>query len=147
MKLNLERPLAFFDLETTGTNTSKDRIVEYSIIKLHPNGKKEEKTERINPEMPIPASVTAVHGISDEDVVNAPTFKDVAPTLYLFLNDCDLAGYNSNKFDIPLLIEEFNRAELEFDVSERKMVDVQNIFHKMEQRTLAAAYQFYCNIS
>lgn len=144
MQLKLERPIAFFDLETTGTNTSADRIVEYSILKINPNGKQETRTERLNPEMPIPPEVTAVHGISNEDVANAPTFKEVAPLLMLFLKDCDLAGYNSNKFDIPLLIEEFTRADLDFDISDRRLVDVQNIFHKMEQRTLAAAYRFYC---
>ena len=145
MKLDLKKPIAFFDLETTGVNVSTDRIVEYSIIKLHPNGKKESKTQRVNPEMPIPASVSAVHGITNEDVKDEPTFKELAPLLYIFLNDCDLAGFNSNKFDIPLLIEEFGRASFEFDVSDRSLVDVQNIFHKMEQRTLAAAYKFYCD--
>lgn len=145
MKLNLKKPIAFFDLETTGVNVGTDRIVEYSILKIHPNGKKETKTQRVNPEMPIPAAVSAVHGITNEDIKDEPTFKDLAPILYIFLNDCDLAGYNSNKFDVPVLIEEFKRAGFDFDISERSLVDVQNIFHKMEQRTLAAAYQFYCN--
>jgi DNA polymerase-3 subunit epsilon len=145
MKLNLNKPIAFFDLETTGVNVSTDRIVEYSILKIHPNGKKETKTQRVNPEMPIPESVSAVHGITNEDVKDEPTFKELAPVLYIFLNDCDLGGYNSNKFDVPLLIEEFGRAGFDFDISEKRLVDVQNIFHKMEQRTLAAAYKFYCD--
>lgn len=147
MQLKLERPIAFFDLETTGITIGTDRIVEIAILKVTPDGKKEMRTHRVNPEMPIPAEVTAIHGISDEDVANEPTFSELAPVLFLFLRDCDLAGYNSNKFDIPMLVEEFYRVDLEFDVLSRKWVDVQNIFHKMEQRTLAAAYQFYCGKS
>jgi len=147
MNLTLERPLAFFDLETTGVVLGSDRIVEVSIIKLHPNGKRETRTHRVNPEIPIPEQVVEVHGITNEDVANEPTFEELAPNLYLFLRDCDLAGYNSNKFDIPMLVEEFHRVGYEFDVFDRKWVDVQNIFHKMEQRTLAAAYQFYCDKS
>lgn len=147
MKLKLERPLAFFDLETTGVNVGTDRIVEISILKIMPDCKKETRTHRVNPEMPIPPAVSEVHGIKDEDVKDEPTFKELAPVLYLFLNDCDLAGYNSNKFDIPVLIEEFARADFEFDIADRNLIDVQNIFHKMEQRTLAAAYQFYCDKS
>ena len=144
MQLKLNRPIAFFDLETTGVTVGADRIVEIAILKVHPNGKEEIKSYRVNPEMPIPAQVTEIHGISDADVANEPTFKDLAPNLYLFLNNCDLAGFNSNKFDIPMLVEEFYRVGYEFDVMNRKWVDVQNIFHKMEQRTLVAAYKFYC---
>src|SRR5665213_3662163 len=145
-KLKLTRPLAFIDLETTGINVASDRIVEIAILKLMPNGDKEMKSMRINPTIPIPALVTRIHGISDEDVKNSPTFKDASKMLYSYLENCDLAGYNSNKFDIPLLAEEFLRAEVEFEISNRKLIDVQNIFHKMEQRTLAAAYLFYCKI-
>jgi len=145
MELNLSRPLAFFDLETTGINVTKDRIVEISILKAEPNGKTETKTLRINPTIPIPPVVTAIHGITDDDVKDCPTFKEVAPMLAHFLLNCDLAGYNSNKFDIPLLIEEFLRADTDFDINGRRLVDVQNIFHKMESRTLSAAYKFYCH--
>lgn len=144
MKLNLTRPLAFFDLETTGTNVVKDRIVEISIYKVQPDGTAETLTRLVNPEMPIPREVTDIHGITNEDVANAPTFKQLAPVLNVFLDNCDLAGYNSNKFDIPMLIEEFLRAGIEFDIKKRRLVDVQNIFHKMEPRTLKAAYKFYC---
>jgi len=144
MELNLTRPLAFFDLETTGINITRDRIVEISIIKVLPNGKTESKTERINPTIPIPAVVTAIHGITDEDVKDCHTFKEVAQAFAQFLHNCDLAGYNSNKFDIPLLQEEFLRAGVDFDIDGRRLIDVQNIFHKMEQRTLSAAYKFYC---
>ena len=144
MKLNLERPLIFFDLETTGTNVTQDRIVELSFIKVYPDGHDESKTRRINPEMPIPPASTAVHHITDEDVKDAPTFRQVARSLIDIFEGCDIAGYNSNKFDVPLLIEEFSRAGYNFDVSGRRFVDVQNIFHKMEQRTLVAAYKFYC---
>jgi DNA polymerase-3 subunit epsilon len=145
MNLNLTKPIAFFDLETTGLNISSDRIVEISIIKIMPNGDKEIKTKLINPTIPISKESSAIHGIKDEDVKDKATFKEVANELNDFIKDCDLGGYNSNKFDIPLLAEEFLRAEIDFDVSERNLVDVQNIFHKMEQRTLVAAYQFYCN--
>ncbi|MFA8436704.1 MAG: exonuclease domain-containing protein [Marinifilaceae bacterium] len=144
MNLNLKNPIAFFDLETTGINVAKDRIVEISIVKIQPNGKEEVKTLRVNPEMPIPAESSAIHGIYDEDVKNEPTFKEVAKNLAKFLEGCDLAGYNSNRFDVPVLAEEFLRAEVDFDMRKRKFVDVQTIFHKMEQRTLAAAYKFYC---
>lgn len=144
MKLNLERPLIFFDLETTGTNVTQDRIVELSFIKVYPDGHDESKTRRINPEMPIPPASTVVHHITDEDVKDAPTFRQVARSLMDIFEGCDIAGYNSNKFDVPLLIEEFSRAGYNFDVSGRRFVDVQNIFHKMEQRTLVAAYKFYC---
>lgn len=144
MQLQLTRPIAFFDLETTGTNVVKDRIVEISIFKVHPNGSSESMTRLVNPEMHIPNEVTEIHGISNEDVAQAPTFKQLAPMLDQFLQHCDLAGYNSNKFDIPMLIEEFLRCDIEFDIKKRRLVDVQNIFHKMEPRTLRAAYKFYC---
>lgn len=147
MQLNLKNPLVFFDLETTGINIVKDRIVEISYLKVHPNGKEESKTRRINPEMPIPAEATAIHGISDEDVKDCPTFKEIAKSLATQIEGCDLAGYNSNRFDIPLLAEEFLRADVDIDLNKRKFVDVQTIFHKMEQRTLSAAYKFYCDKS
>lgn len=144
MELNLKNPLIFFDLETTGVNISKDRIVEISLIKVMPSGQEIEKTLRINPEMPIPAEATAVHHITDEDVKNAPTFKQVAKELGKFFEGCDIAGFNSNKFDIPLLMEEFLRADVNVDLSRHRFIDVQTIFHKLEQRTLVAAYKFYC---
>ncbi len=144
MKLNLKRPLAFFDLETTGVHIGIDRIVEMSVIKINPDQSEEVKTWRINPEMPIPVESSLVHGIYDEDILNEPTFKAVAQQLADFLGNSDLAGYNSNKFDIPMLMEEFLRAQIDFDLENRHFVDVQNIFHQMEQRTLRAAYQFYC---
>jgi DNA polymerase-3 subunit epsilon len=144
MQLNLTRPLAFFDLETTGTNVASDRIVEIAILKVLPNGDREEYLKLINPEIPIPPSASAIHGINDEKVKNEPTFKELAPAINNFLKGCDLAGYNSNKFDIPILAEEFLRAGIDFDLSSRRFVDVQNIFHQMEQRTLKAAYKFYC---
>lgn len=144
MKLNLERPLIFFDLETTGTNITRDRIVELSYIKVYPDGNEESKSRRINPEMPIPAESTAIHHITDADVANEPTFRQIAKSLLAIFEGCDIAGYNSNKFDVPLLIEEFNRAGLTFNLEGRRFIDVQNIFHKMEQRTLVAAYKFYC---
>lgn len=142
--LKLTRPLIFFDLETTGTNILKDRIVEISLIKLMPDGEKIEKTRRINPEMPIPADSSAIHGITDEMVKDCPTFRQIAKSLNDIFEDADVAGYNSNKFDVPLLIEEFNRVGINFDVAGRRFIDVQNIFHKKEQRTLIAAYKFYC---
>jgi DNA polymerase-3 subunit epsilon len=144
MKLNLKRPLAFFDLETTGINVASDRIVEISILKALPNGEEEIKTLKIKPLIPIPLESSLIHGIYDEDIKDAPTFKDVAKDIVEFLADADLAGYNSNKFDIPMLMEEFLRAGINFDIENRKFVDVQNIFHQMEQRTLKAAYKFYC---
>ncbi len=147
MQLNLKNPLVFFDLETTGINIVKDRIVEISYVKVFPNGKEEVKTRRINPEMPIPAESTAIHGITDEDVKDCPTFKEIAKSLAAQIEGCDLAGFNSNRFDIPLLVEEFLRAGVDIDLNKRKFVDVQTIFHKMEQRTLAAAYKFYCDKS
>ncbi len=144
MKLNLKRPLAFFDLETTGVNVASDRIVEISILKAMPDGTEQIKTMRINPGIPIPLESSLIHGIYDEDVSREPTFKQAGEDLARFLDDCDLAGYNSNKFDIPVLMEEFLRAGINFDIDNRHFVDVQNIFHQMEQRTLRAAYQFYC---
>ena len=147
MQLNLKNPLVFFDLETTGINIVKDRIVEISFVKVYKNGKEESKTRRINPEMPIPPESTAIHGITDEDVKDCPTFKEIAKSLAAQIEGCDLAGYNSNRFDIPLLAEEFLRAGVDIDLNKRKFVDVQTIFHKMEQRTLAAAYKFYCDKS
>lgn len=142
--LNLQKPLAFFDLETTGTNVGADRIVEISILLVRPDGSKNVFTERINPERPIPAETTAVHGITDADVATSPTFAELAPAIFDFIGEADLAGYNSNKFDIPLLYEEFARAGYDLDLKKRRFIDVQNIFHKMEQRTLKAAYKFYC---
>jgi DNA polymerase III subunit epsilon len=144
MQLKLKRPIAFFDIESTGTNVVKDRIVELCIFKVFPDGSTETRLRRINPGMPIPPEVTAIHGISDADVANEPQFRQIAKSLYEYLKDCDLAGYNSNKFDVPMLIEEFLRCDLEFDIKNRNLVDVQNIFHKMEPRTLKAAYKFYC---
>ncbi len=147
MELNLKRPIAFFDLETTGINVASDRIIEISIVKVSPEGDEEWYTKRINPEMPISPSASEVHGISDEDVKDEPTFADIARDLAKFLEGCDLAGYNAIKFDIPVLAEEFLRAEVDFDLRKRKYIDVQVIFHKMEQRTLSAAYKFYCDKS
>jgi len=144
MNLNLTRPICFFDLETTGVNITTDRIVEIAILKVHPNGKEESKTWLINPEMVIPKEVIAIHGITNEDVADKPTFKEVAKDVYNMIKDSDLGGFNSNRFDIPLLAEELLRAEVDFDMKNRVAVDVQTIFHKMEQRTLGAAYKFYC---
>lgn len=145
MKLKLKNPLAFFDLETTGINISQDRIVELSILKIHPNGNEESWTELINPGIPIPAETSLIHGIYDEDVKDAPLFKDLAKNLMKFLEGCDLAGFNILKFDVPMLVEEFLRAGINFDVSKRKLIDSQKIFHLMEKRNLSAAYKFYCN--
>jgi DNA polymerase-3 subunit epsilon len=145
MELKLKKPICFFDLETTGVNVSKDRIVEISILKVFPNGNKESFTWRVNPEMKIPPVTTAIHGISDEMVLNEPTFKELAPKVYELIKDSDLGGFNSNRFDIPLLAEELFRAEIDFDLKNKQAVDVQTIFHKMEKRTLEAAYKFYCN--
>ena len=145
MELNLKKPIIFFDLETTGVNISHDRIIELSYIKVYPNGTEEEKSMRINPEMSIPAESTAIHHITDEDVADKPTFKQIAKELAKVFEGCDIAGYNSNRFDIPLLMEEFLRAGINIELSRHKFVDVQTIFHKMEQRTLSAAYKFYCN--
>ena len=145
MKLNLKNPLVFFDLETTGTNINSDRIVEICYLKVFPNGNEESKTLRINPEMHIPEASSAIHGIYDADVADCPTFKDVAKMIAADIEGCDLAGFNSNRFDIPLLAEEFLRVGVDIDMMKRKFVDVQVIFHKMEQRTLGAAYKFYCD--
>jgi len=144
LNLNLKRPLAFLDLETTGINISSDRIVELSVLKISPNGKEEWMSTRVNPEMAIPPKTTLIHGIKDEDVVNEPTFREIAKKLASFLEGCDLAGYNAIKFDIPVLAEEFLRTNIDFNFRKRRYVDVQVIFHKKEQRTLTAAYQFYC---
>ncbi len=145
MKLNLKNPLVFFDLETTGTSIISDRIVELSYLKVFPDQREEVKTYRVNPTIPIPPETTAIHGINDEDVKDAPTFNEIARTLANNFEGCDFAGYNSNKFDLPLLAEEFLRADINFDLKKRKFIDVQVIFYKKEQRTLSAAYQFYCN--
>lgn len=147
MKLSLSRPLAFLDLETTGINISTDRIVEIAIVKINIDGTKQVKRKLINPQMPIPAGATEVHGITDDMVKEAPTFKQVANEIKQFIEGCDLGGYNSNRFDIPMLLEEFLRAGIDFSVEGKKFVDVQKVFHLMEQRTLSAAYKFYCNKS
>ena len=145
MELHLKKPICFFDLETTGINVATDRIVEISILKVFPNGNKESHTWRVNPEMPIPPVVSAIHGITDEMVANEPTFKELASKVYALLKDSDLGGFNSNRFDIPLLAEELLRAEIDFDLKKALSVDVQTIFHKKEKRTLEAAYKFYCD--
>jgi len=145
LELNLRRPIAFLDLETTGINVSTDRIVEISVLKISQDGKQEWMSTRINPEMPIPPKSTAIHGITDADVADAPVFREIAKKLIAFLEGTDLAGYNAIKFDIPVLAEEFLRINMDFNFLKRKYIDVQVIFHKKEQRTLAAAYQFYCN--
>jgi len=143
--LQLIKPLAFLDLETTGTNIAKDRIVEIAIIKLHPDGKRETYETKINPELFIPIEISEIHGIYDIDVIDSPKFKEIAKDVKDFLDNCDLAGFNSNRFDIPLLDEEFSRCDIDINIEDRKLIDVQNIFHKMEQRNLVAAYKFYCN--
>lgn len=144
MKLKLNKPLCFFDLETTGTDVAKDRIVEIAILKVFPNGNKESKTWLVNPERPIPPQTSAIHGIFDKDVENEPTFKELAPKINEMIKDSDLAGYNSNRFDVPLLAEEMLRAEMDFDLDRYNLIDVQVIYHKLEPRNLAAAYQYYC---
>jgi len=143
--LQLTKPLAFIDLETTGINLGTDRILEIAIVKITPDGKQAIKRKLINPEMPIPKASSDIHGITDEMVASAPTFKQVSNEIKQFIENCDLAGYNSNRFDIPLLAEEFLRSGLDFDLRGRRLLDVQKIFHMMEQRTLSAAYKFYCN--
>lgn len=145
MNLNLTKPICFFDLETTGINITTDRIVEISVLKVYPDGKEERKTWIVNPTIPIPKEVTAIHGISDADVADKPTFKEIAKEVYKMIKDSDLGGFNSDRFDIPVLAEEMLRADVDFDMKNRVAIDVQTIFHKMEQRTLAAAYKFYCN--
>lgn len=144
MELKLKRPIVFIDIETTGVNVPSDRIVELSLLKITPGGREQWMNSLVNPGMPIPPKTTAIHGISDDDVKNAPPFRELARNIAAFLEGCDLAGYNAIKFDIPLLAEEFLRSGIEFDFRKRKYVDVQVIFHKKEQRTLAAAYLFYC---
>ena len=145
MDISISRPLAFFDLETTGLNITRDRIVEISILKLFPEGTSKVITQRLNPEIPISDEATAIHGIKGEDVTGMPKFKEMAADFNHFLENCDLSGYNLIKFDVPLLVEEFLRADIDFDVKARRIIDVQNIFHKMEPRTLRAAYRYYCN--
>ncbi len=145
MQLQLKNPIIFLDLETTGVDVSRDRIVEISLVKVMPGGDREVKTRRVNPEMPIPAEATAIHGITDDDVKDAPPFRALARSLASYMEGCDLGGYNSNRFDIPMLVEEFLRAGVDVDFKRRKFVDVQNIFHQKERRTLEAAYKFYCD--
>lgn len=145
MDLNLTRPICFFDLETTGTNVAKDRVVEISILKIFPNGNKESKTWLVNPEMTIPEEVIAIHGITNEKIANEPTFKALSKEIYSMIKDSDLGGFNSDRFDIPLLAEEMLRSDIDFDMKNTVSVDVQTIFHKMEKRTLGAAYKFYCD--
>jgi DNA polymerase-3 subunit epsilon len=145
MQLKLKNPIVFFDLETTGIDVSRDRIVELSLVKVLVGGDREVKTRRLNPEMPIPAEASAIHGIFDDDVRDCPPFRAIAKSLANYLEGCDLGGYNSNKFDIPVLVEEFIRAGVDVDFKKRRFVDVQNIFHKKERRTLEAAYKFYCD--
>ena len=147
MELKLKKPICFFDLETTGIEVAKDRIVEISILKVFPNGNKESKTWLVNPEMVIPPNVIAVHGITNEKIANEPTFRELASQIYTMIKDSDLAGFNSDRFDIPLLAEELLRAGVDFDMKSRVSVDVQTIFHKMEERTLSAALKFYCGKS
>lgn len=145
MNLKLTKPLVFFDLETTGINIAKDRIVEISIIKIHPDGKEDRYTQRVNPVIEIPFEASQVHGITNEMVLNEPTFKEIAPKIKEMIKGCDLAGFNSNRFDIPLLAEEMLRAETDFSMKNRHAIDIQTIYHKKEQRTLSAAYKFYCD--
>ena len=147
MELKLNKPICFFDLETTGIDVAKDRIVEIAVFKVYPNGNKESKTWLVNPTIPIPPQSTAIHGISNEKVANEPTFVELASQVYNMIKDSDLAGYNSDRFDIPLLAEELLRAGVDFDMKNRVSVDVQTIFHKKEERTLSAALKFYCNQS
>ena len=146
MKIKLSNPICFFDLETTGINISKDRIVEISILKVYPNSNKESRTWLVNPEISIPSEVSKIHGITNEMVINEPNFKVIGSQVKEMINNCDLGGFNSNKFDIPLLAEAFLRSNIDFDLEKIKCIDVQNIFHKMEKRTLGAAYKFYCKI-
>ena len=144
MKLNLTKPIVFLDLETTGVDPAKDRIVEISLAKIMPDGTREVKTRRLNPEMHIPEAASAIHGIYDKDVADCPTFREVSKSLWSYIEGCDFGGYNSNKFDMPVLVEEFLRAGVDIDLDKSRFIDVQNIFHRMEQRTLVAAYKFYC---
>lgn len=144
MRITLQRPLAVFDLETTGINITQDRIIEIAILKIHPDGTQETYLKRVNPELRMTEENMAIHGIRNEDLANEPTFKELVPEIKAFIADCDFGGYNSNRFDVPVLVEEMLRFDPDFDISTAKFVDVQNIFHKMEQRTLSAAYKFYC---
>ena len=144
MKLNLDKPIVFFDLETTGIDTVNDRIVEICLLKVLPNGNTESKVMRINPTIHIPEQASAVHGIYDADVADCPTFKDAAQDIWDFMKDCDLGGFNSNHFDIPMLVEEFLRVGMNVDLRHTRCIDVQNIYHKLERRTLIAAYKYYC---
>lgn len=145
MKIQLQRPLAVFDLETTGINITQDRIVEIAILKIHPDGKEETYLRKINPGIKMSEEIIAIHGITNEELVDAPKFEAVAHEIEAFIADCDFGGFNSNKFDVPVLVEEMLRVNEDFDISTRNFIDVQNIFHKMEKRTLGAAYQFYCD--
>ena len=147
MEVKLTKSLIFLDIEATGLSIGSDRIVEISFLKLNPDNTTESKTTRVNPQIPIPDFVSKIHGIYDKDIADSPTFKELGPTLIKFIGNSDFAGYNSNKYDIPLLAEEFLRAEIDFDLEGRKLIDVQNIFHFMEPRNLAAAYKFYCSKS
>jgi len=144
MTLSLTRPIAFLDVETTGLQIGKDKIIELALLKVNPDGSEEERVWRINPEIPISKEAESIHGISNADLKNEPVFSEIADEIIAFLENCDLAGYNSNKFDLPLLVEEFLRIDKDFDLRDRRCVDVQNIFHKMEPRNLSAAYRFYC---
>ncbi|MDO5654788.1 MAG: 3'-5' exonuclease [Flavobacteriaceae bacterium] len=144
-KLNLTKPICFFDLETTGINVATDRIVEIAILKVFPTGEQESKTWLVNPEMPIPEQSSAIHGITDDDVAEQPTFKEIAPQVVQMIQDCDMAGFNSNRFDIPVLAEELMRAGQDLDLKKCRTIDVQVIYHKNEPRNLSAAYQYYCN--
>jgi len=144
MQLNLKNSLVFFDLEATGINPNSDRIVEIAYLKIHPNGNEESKTFRVNPGMPIPKEASEIHHIYDEDIANSPSFKEIGKQIAKDIEGCDIAGFNSNRFDVPMLVEEFLRNDIDIDLSKRKLIDVQVIFHKMEQRTLTAAYKFYC---
>jgi DNA polymerase III subunit epsilon len=144
MRLNLKNPIIFFDLEATGINVNSDRIVEISYLKVSPNGNEENKTFRVNPGIPIPKEASAIHHILDEDVAHCPTFKEIGKQVANDMEGCDIAGFNSNRFDVPMLVEEFLRNDIDVDLTKRKFIDVQVIFHKMEQRTLGAAYKFYC---
>ncbi len=145
MDLKLNKPIVFLDLETTGVDVTKDRIVEISLVKVTPDGKEEVKTRRINPQMHIPEAASAVHHIYDADVADCPTFKEISKSMWAYIKGCDFAGFNSNNFDIPILVEEFLRAGVDVDFKNSRFIDVQNIYHKLEQRTLVAAYKFYCN--
>jgi len=144
-QLNLQRPIAFFDLETTGVNAAKDRIVEIAVVKVNPDGSRTSFIRKVNPQMPIPKESSEIHGIYEEDIKDAPTFNQIAHDLKQFLHNSDIGGYNSNRFDIPVLVEEFLRAGINIDFKDRKFIDVQQVFFKMEARTLSAAYSFYCN--